>query len=186
MVTAAVYFCVGEPDLLVRPSHGHWELICAQLLMIVIALLLLPTTTSLALGDYPATPHSPAHSGRVRRRVFLGLKIGLILPIVYWGTFDLAPIVSASGLQPHATLLGYVIALRWVLIDQRRRCPVCLRLLANPASIGQPAQTFLDWYGTELFCIKGHGLLHVPAIQTSYSTQRWLDLDASWSGLFPS
>jgi hypothetical protein len=174
----------GTLDTLLRASQGHRERIFAHFLMILIASLTLPATTSLALGEYPGNPCSPARALRFRRWIFLALKFSLILPIVFCGTFDLAPIVSATGLQPHATLVGYALAFRWALIDQRRRCPVCLRLLANPATIGQPANTFLGWYGTELFCIKGHGLLHVPAIPTSYSTQRWLDLDASWSCLF--
>ena len=74
--------------------------------------------------------------------------------------------------RPQATLIGYVLAFRWVLIDQRRRCPVCLQLLINPIRIGQPSHIMLDWYGTELMCSKGHGLMHVPETPTSsYSTQ---------------
>jgi hypothetical protein len=183
---AAIFFfrSSGPLDTLLGASQGHRELIAAHFLIVFIASLTVPATTSLALGECPANPNSPARARRFRRWMFLGLKFSLIVPIVFCGTLDLAPIVSATGLQPHATLVGYVLAFRWALVDQRRRCPVCLRLLANPASIGQPAHTFLDWYGTELFCIKGHGLLHVPSIAATYSTQRWLDLDASWSGLF--
>jgi len=160
------------------------KLIRAHSLILALALLVLPAVTSLSLGEYPASEHSPVRAKRLRRWLYLATKFGLIVPIVFCGTFDLGTIVSATGLQPHATLIGYVLAFRWALTDQRRRCPVCLRLLTNPISIGQPAQTFLDWYGTEFFCVKGHGLLHVPEIATSYSTQRWLDLDPSWSGLF--
>jgi hypothetical protein len=186
-VTATLFFrSPGHFDTLIRPSQGSRETIFAQFLTIALAVLVLPAVTSLTLGEYPASPHSPARAMRFRRWLFLASKFGLILPIVFCGTFDLAPIVSATGLQPHATLIGYVFAFRWALIDQRRRCPVCLRLLANPAWIGQPAQNFLQWHGTELFCIKGHGLLYVPEIRMSYNTQRWLDLDASWSGLFHS
>jgi hypothetical protein len=32
--------------------------------------------------------------------------------------------------------------------------------------------------------IETHGLLHVPEIPTTYSTQRWQDLDPSWGSLF--
>jgi hypothetical protein len=81
-----------------------------------------------------------------------------------------------------ATSIG---ALRWVVMDQRRRCPVCLRLLTNPVRIGSASQTFLEWYGTESTCSRGHGLLHVPEISASYnSTEQWLRLDASWDDLF--
>lgn len=166
-------------------ANEHREPVLAHFLMIAIALLILPATTSLALGEYPASPHSLSRATRFRRWIFLGMKVALVLPIVFCGTFDLAPLLSRTGLQTHATLVGYVLAFRWVLIDQRRRCPICLRLLTNPARIGQPSRTFLDWYGTELMCTKGHGLLHVPEIPTSsYSTQRWLYLDPSWRSLF--
>jgi hypothetical protein len=58
-------------------------------------------------------------------------------------------------------------------------------VLTSPALIGMASQTFLEWYGTELICEKGHGLLHVPEIPNScYSTQRWTYLDPSWRVLF--
>jgi len=66
-------------------------------------------------------------------------------------------------------------------------CPVCLGLLSNPARVGHPSRSFLAWHGTELICGKGHGLLHVPEMATSwFSTQRWLALDGSWRALFPN
>jgi hypothetical protein len=79
-----------------------------------------------------------------------------------------------------------LFALRWIFHDQRRRCPECLRLLSNPARVGQASRNFLAWNGTELLCVRGHGLLHIPELPTSwFSTQRWLVLDASWLCLFP-
>jgi hypothetical protein len=62
--------------------------------------------------------------------------------------------------------------------------PGVLRLLTNPTLIGEASHTFLEWYGTELFCARGHGLLHVPEMPTSYNTQHWSDLDSSWGSLF--
>ena len=61
---------------------------------------------------------------------------------------------------------------------------MCLRVLNESASIGEFSHNFLEWYGTELFCANGNGLLHVPEIATTYSTQRWRVLDRSWSVLF--
>jgi hypothetical protein len=149
----------------------------AILMMVPLAILILPTVTSLTLGEYPA-------NRQARRWVFLAVKIALLLPIVFYGTLDLTPLV-AQEFRPQAWLIGYVVAFRWALIDQRRRCPVCLRLLGHPTRIGQLSHVFLEWYGTELICTRGHGLLHVPEIPTSsYSTQRWLQLDQSWSTLF--
>jgi hypothetical protein len=72
-----------------------------------------------------------------------------------------------------------------MLLDQRRRCPVCLQMLRNPVRVGQPSRNFLAWNGTELICVAGHGFLHVPEMPTSwFSTQRWLYLDASWRSIF--
>ena len=78
-----------------------------------------------------------------------------------------------------------MVAFRWVLADQRRRCPVCLRRVVCPARIGASSYLLLEWYGTEFVCSRGHGLLQVPEISSSaYGAPRWQPLDASWSGLF--
>jgi hypothetical protein len=55
----------------------------------------------------------------------------------------------------------------------------------HPAQVGQASRTFLAWNGTELMCMDGHTLLHVPGMPTSwFSVQRWLYLDTSWEFLF--
>jgi hypothetical protein len=79
-----------------------------------------------------------------------------------------------------------VAAFRWALIDQRRRCPVCLRVLGSPSGIGWASQVLLDLYGTEFICGQGHGLMQVPEIPSSSSSQRWLTIEQSWSATFPS
>ena len=150
--------------------------VLAHILMVIIAIVILPATMPLTFAEYP-------RARRGRRWIFTALKLVLVLLIVFCGTFALAPLVSAR-LEAHATLIGYVLGFRWTLLDQRRRCPICLRLLANPARIGRCSHTLLEWYGTELVCPKGHGLLHVPEITASYTVRRWLDLDSSWSSLF--
>lgn len=167
-------------------SLAQRQPILPYVLLFIIALLISRATTSLALGEYPANRHSPPLTTRLRRWIFLAVKIALLSVIVFFGILDLAWITS-TPIQPHGWLVGYVFALRWALKDQRKRCPVCLRLLTNPIQIGRISQIFLEWYGTELMCARGHGLLHVTEIPTScYSTQRWLYLDDSWSNLFSS
>lgn len=174
----------GGHDRLECWSLDKRYLLIAYPLMTLFSLLILSTTTPLALGDYPANRHSPPGARRLRRWVFLSIKIALLLVIVCCGSLDLASLISAN-LYPTGWLAGLILSLRWALIDQRRRCPVCLRMLTNPTRIGGPSQTFLEWYGTELICAQGHGLLYVPEILTScYSTQRWQYLDPSWSSLF--
>ena len=163
-----------------QPPHMERPFLWPQLFMLGTALLLLRIGTPLEWTEYPWV-----RGVRLRCWIFLGLKTVLVLVIVFFGTLDLGPIIAVAPLRPHATLIGYVVGLRWVLRDQRRRCPVCLRLLANPVRMGVASHLLLEWYGTELICLKGHGLLHVPEIPTSsYSGQRWLRLDPSWRELF--
>jgi hypothetical protein len=189
-----------------RERHLHWQMslpneqggydrfecasvdrrqnLFAHLLMLFTALLILLVTTSLTLGEYPANRHSPPLRTRLRRWVFLAVKVALLIVIVFCGVLDLASL-TWTPIQPHGLLVGYVLVFRWALKDQRERCPVCLRLLTNPTPIGWSSQTFLEWYGTELMCVRGHGLLHVTEIpSSSYGAQRWLYLDRSWGSLF--
>jgi hypothetical protein len=158
-------------------------LLFAFLLVMGLSVAILPAVTSLSLGEYPVNRHALARATPLRRWIFLAAKIALVLPIALFGSIDLFSVI-AVGLQAHSMVVGSVVGLRWVLMDQRRRCPVCLRVLTNPTSIGEPSRTLLEWYGTELICGRGHGLLHVPEIRNSYSEQRWLHLDSSWSSLF--
>jgi hypothetical protein len=122
-----------------------------------------------------------------RRGLFLAAKALLILPIVMFGSLDLASLGGVlSPLYFDLALFGSFFAVRWVDADQRKRCPVCLRLLANPVRIGESSRILLEWHGTELMCLRGHGLLYVPEWPAIWSgQQRWLDLGPSWGGLFP-
>ncbi|HLK68325.1 MAG TPA: hypothetical protein VKU19_33060 [Bryobacteraceae bacterium] len=147
---------------------------------------------ALGVVSWLVTRLSPSFSGgglgRPRQWAFLVAKMALALPAVALGALDLASILGAvAHIHVEAPALGaaWLMGIRWVLRDQQQRCPVCLRLLSNPIGIGQASQTFLGWYGTELMCAKGHGLLHVPEIPSSPSSPtRWIQLDPSWSGLF--
>jgi hypothetical protein len=123
---------------------------------------------------------------RLRLGIFLALKIALVQPIMLVGFVVL---LLAGRWVPVAPQLGvfaiWMLTFRWVISDQRRRCPVCLRLLTNPVRIGNSSHTFLEWYGAESICSRGHGLQHIPEISASYSgNPEWLNLDDSWSSLF--
>jgi hypothetical protein len=122
-----------------------------------------------------------------RSGLFLAAKILLVLPIVVFGSLDLASL--GSSVLPFAldtAFFGGLFAARWILADQRRRCPVCLRLLANPVRMGEPSRILLEWHGTELMCLRGHGMLYVPEWPAIWSSRRrWLALGPSWGGLFP-
>jgi hypothetical protein len=144
----------------------------ALLLLAGMALPIVVGTTSLSLGEYP-----PLRSTRARPWAFFAAKLALIVAIVFFGILDLGSATTVE-IRPHGMLAGFVVGFRWVLQDQRRRCPVCLRRLTNPVRFGQAAHAFLDWYGTELICTAGHGMMHVPEIPTSsYPVPRWVSLE---------
>jgi hypothetical protein len=113
---------------------------------------------------------------RLRRGIFLALKVALIQPILF-GSFVVACNVPIARLAINA---AWILPFRWVLMDQRRRCPECLRLLTDPVRIGSASQTFLEWYGAESTCSRGHGLLHISEMPDSYSAKpEWLSLGDS-------
>ncbi len=197
------------------PSNGHWQMSvpdpdigsgnydCVSLterskqpifcffFALALACLTLPAITSLPLGEYSADLTHLHEGNEIRRWIFLAAKLAVILVIVGFGSLDLAHLspsinsLTAEYVQLGSSVCGFLFAFRWALHDQRRRCPKCLRLLTHPAYVGQSSRNFLAWNGTELICVEGHGLLHIPDMPTSwFSTQRWLYLDPSWSGLF--
>jgi hypothetical protein len=147
------------------------------------SLLVLLTLNPLALGEYPANRFAPSLIIRLRRWLFLSVKIVLVPPIIFFAGIALVPICLPASL---VLFFGWIFGLRWVLADQRQRCPVCLHLLANPVEIGTPANLLLGPYGTELVCIHGHGSLYVPGMPTSWcSLQRWQYFDSSSASLHP-
>lgn len=161
------------------------------LFALFLASLALPATTSLPLGEYPHTSHRLTAGIRVRRWLFLLFKLAASILFacfvgmsIAYASEQLAP-STAAFVQMTVTFLVCLITFRWTLKDQRRRCPVCLEVLQNPARVGEPSRNFLSWNGIELICVGGHGFLHVPELPTSwFGTQRWLYLDPSWKSLF--
>jgi hypothetical protein len=158
---------------------------------VLLAFLVLPAIVSVSMGEYVFSSHKPSWTRRLRRLIFLWTKVLLLLPIAYFVSLDLAycRATSYSSASEYcqfvSSFLICLFGMRWILLDQRRRCPVCLKLVTHPAQVGMASRTFLAWNGTELICTGGHTLLHVPGLPTSwFSTQRWLYLDASWEFLF--
>jgi hypothetical protein len=161
------------------------------LFTVILAFLALPAITSLPLGEYRFQSPRLSWSTRLGRWCFLIAKFALLLPAVFFLALDLVyvllslPQSLAPSIQGIAWFLLCLFGFRWALRDQRRRCPVCLSRLGKAARVGHSSKSFLAWNGTELACNGGHGLLHVPELPTSwFSTQRWLQLDASWQFLF--
>lgn len=167
---------------------GRWDVFCFG---VFLAFLALPAITSLSFGDLSVSLHRISRARRVRRWGFLGAKIALLLPIVYFVSLDAAygftglNSSQALCLQMATSFLLCLFGMQWVLSDQRQRCPVCLRRVVHPARVGQFSSMFLAWSGTELMCMDGHTLLHVPSLPTSwFGSQRWMIMDSSWDFLF--
>lgn len=175
-------------DAIDNHQRGPWDI---YLFTVMLAFLALPAVTSVSMGESSYTTHKPPRSRLLWRWSFLAAKIALLLPIAYYASMDLAYWhVMAYPSAPEyvqliATFLICLFGMRWVLLDQRHRCPVCLRLVSNPAQVGYASRTFLAWNGTEMICTGGHTLLHIPALPTSwFGAQRWTYLDGSWEFLF--
>ncbi len=167
---------------------GPWGIF---LFAVILAFLALPAVAPVSSAEFIFNSHKLSLVRRALRIGFLCAKIGLVLQIAYFVALDLAyghlAAFSATGayIQVLSCFAICLFGVRWALVDQGRRCPVCLRLVAHPAEVGFVSRTFLDWSGTELMCAGGHTLLHVPALPTSwFSTQRWMFLDPSWDFLF--
>jgi hypothetical protein len=174
----------------VSVSWLAWQSTSNFLFALLLACLALPATTALQLGDYPHYRGRMVLSVTARRWTFLAAKLLLLLTVVYLATIAVAwgPAWGGSTsvlLQLMTAFPMLLFGFRWSLQDQRARCPECLCRLSSPARVGQASCNFLSWNGTELFCVRGHGLLHIPELPTSWcSTQRWLCLDSSWRCLF--
>lgn len=141
-------------------------------------------TSTLAISPAGTNGHLIPWSRSLRRALFLILKLALLQPIILCGFVASIGLGRLGGLVSLACDAAVLLALRWVITDQQKRCPVCLRLLTNPVVIGTPSRTFLEWYGIESTCPHGHGLLQTSEIVSSYSGLQWLRLDDSWSSLF--
>ena len=80
-----------------------------------------------------------------------------------------------------AFLGGFGVSVIWVFSDQRRRCPVCLRRLERPVTMGSWASIF-EPVTTEFVCDEGHGSLSLAESEMGEG-DRWVALDSSWRGL---
>jgi hypothetical protein len=170
------------------PVEGPWGIYKFALFL---ALLALPAVTSVSLGESNVSSHRPSAKQQTYRVLFLAAKFILVAALGLYASLDVA-YFAFTGFAPMAECLQlfacFAICLagfRWAIADQRQRCPVCLRRVTNPATVGLASRTFLGWNGTELICMGGHALLHVPSLPTSwFGGQRWLYLDSSWDFLF--
>ena len=178
---ASIWITAHLEKLLPFPdAHGTSAIAgIAEILFLYMVL----AATAFLICDSPGNRRPMPRPSTLRSWFFLILKIGLVLPVLQC-TLIAVVVVNVPFLSV-GFYAGCVLLFRWVFSDQRRRCSVCLRLLTDPIRIGTPSRTFLQWYGAESMCARGHGFLHAPEIPFTYcGNHYWLNLDDSWKGLF--
>ncbi len=149
---ASVTILTGRPPSETRLLPGL--LVACAIFWPVVAL-----TSGAVSGEYPR------HRNWLRRGCFYVAKMTLLLSIVAFGASDYFALPAAF------------MGIRWAMMDQQRRCPTCLRLLDKPVRMGSGSRILLEWNGTELLCLRGHGVMHVsenPAIW--FRKPRWMSL----------
>lgn len=162
------------------------------ILAMVMAFAVLPAITSLHPGYYPLNSSMRGRFVAVPFWVFLLSKALMMMMTCYFVGLSVAHLAESAaivcnaleayrairdGLTPLqflATFASCLYGLRWVLEDQRGRCPVCLQCLTPLQPKGLHSRIFLSASRSEKFCSKGHGSLIVPEFQTSWvATQSW-------------
>ncbi len=127
--------------------------------------------------------------------VFFAVKSALLLMTVLIICLEL---VHMAGLRSGGTTqpvisegamwlfwVGATMALTWSIRDHLGRCRSCLKRFGAQVNLGSAGHFFLERTGTELVCDGGHGILHIPLMQSScVDSERWTYLDDSWSALF--
>jgi hypothetical protein len=149
----------------------------------------------------PRVPSLQVYMSRRERRYaclrasFFVCKTGLLLIAVLLSGLEFTRATSITMIggtdaltEPLSTwlfLIACMGVLSWSIYDQRRRCRVCVRRLGLPAHVGCPGCLLLDWAGTEMVCMEGHGMLYVPEMSSSWQDpEKWTTLDDSWQALF--
>lgn len=134
------------------------------------SLLVVLATAPLRFTEYTVKERAPSLLIRLRRCGFLGVKLALLPSAMFLVTFALVPIFPAA---PVLLLVGMIFGFRWILADQRRRCPVCLHYLCNPSESGNRTHVLVGSHVKKLTCAHGHGALYVPSTVTTWAVQEW-------------
>ena len=132
---------------------------------------------------------------KLRWYLFFALKTALLLIAALLASFELSHLVVtiSSSANPYSLagmaaiwffLLGAHLTLTWSIRDQLGRCRVCLRGLGLRVNLASPGRILIDLTGDELVCDEGHGMLHIPVMESgSVDSERWTYLDESWQVL---
>jgi hypothetical protein len=185
LAAASILIALRLPVPRTMPSHlGLRGVLEGSLEMFAFAIVLLPATR-MVMGPPPPTARALSFAVRLRRALFLFLKVVALQPFFFGSLLANLAVSRTVPIAPNLIMFAFwAFAYHWLVADQRSRCPVCLRRLRATVRIGSPSQTFLEWYGAESLCSRGHGLLHTTEVSGSYSgNPQWLALGPSWSTL---
>ena len=144
-----------------------------------------------AFATSPSKPQEQSSTSKVtvllRRQLFFAFKVLLVLLLAFLLSVDLSITLhrelpnTADLFQVLDCVVLALVGLRWAFEDQELRCKRCLRMLTTPARVGRPSRNLLEWNGTELRCQRGHGLLSVPEMETSWGgSSRWVEQTHAW------
>jgi hypothetical protein len=94
----------------------------------------------------------------------------LAILAILWTVVAESPALAAVGYFAGvwSLIVFYLFALlstaavRYALVDQRSRCPVCQRSLCMPVDLGVPGSILFDLPAVEYICAYGHGTLYLP------------------------
>jgi len=153
----------------------HWIMVCLGFLAAFVrnpAIIAGPLSTAVHIRH------------RVVALVFLFCKTVLAIGIAGLLTAIVLRPLSSGTVQAHAFLLPYLFACRWSILDQAKRCPICLCQVGNPVQIGSRPTALVDGYEMEYMCRRGHGLLYESLFEGAFCSRRWTPLDQSWKDLF--
>lgn len=131
---------------------------------------------------------NPAAAGFFLAKTCLLLAAVLLSGIEFTRASSITMLGGADGYTAVSAwlfVMGATGALAWSIADQRRRCRVCLKRLGMATYVGCTGCLLLDWAGTELVCVEGHGMLHVPEMVACWQEpDKWTLLDETWQELF--
>lgn len=168
--------------------YGGWYGLEAQCLpqisYFLIASPLIVIVTSATADRRPDLSRSQQSLGtRSFRIAFLLAKLTSLLLLMYLLSLDVCSSIAFSFpqaceyVQMLLFVIGSICGLRWAFQDQERRCKACLRLLNDPRPVGRPSHNLIEQSANESACRKGHGLLSVPELETSWrQSSEWISV----------
>jgi hypothetical protein len=186
---ASLFGLILAASAITLSSQASWHSLGASLAQqISRSFFAAPLILFVAFASAPSRhiERGPQSRGRfwIRQQAFFSAKALQVLLLALALSVDICqPLhrafpATSDFFQLFWFVLLSLIGLRWAIQDQEQRCKHCLQSLATPARVGRPSHNLLEWNGTELNCKRGHGLLSVPEMETSWcQSSRWIAME---------